>query len=324
MKGFDEKFIDFPDYIVRITEEIWEGRGLSTLHDYYAPDVIMRAPGGIIEGNVAVIHNTMESLAEVPNRNLLAEDVIWSGDEEEGFLSSHRVLSYGRHTGHGRMGPPTGRDFVVRAVADCAAKDNVIYDEWLTRDNSGLALQFGIDPVDQARREIAEAGGPENAPQPFHPTRDVKGRYGGRGNDDEWGRRLGDLLTRMMDADFSVIRKEYDRAARTEHPGGREGWSWSFPEAQWLALRSSFPSATFAIEHRIGRADPHMPPRAAIRWSMLGAHDGYGAFGAPTGAEVYIMGFTHAEFGPKGLRREWTVYDEVEIWKQILLHAGTA
>ncbi len=324
MNGFDEKFADFPDYIVKITEEIWEGRGLSTLHDYYAPDVIMRAPGGIIRGNVAVIHNTMESLAEVPNRHLLAEDVIWSEDPQHGYLSSHRVLSYGRHTGHGRMGAPTGRDFVVRAVADCAARDNVIYDEWLTRDNSGLALQFGIQPIDQARAEIADAGGVEKAPASFHPSRDVDGGYGGRGNDDEWGQRLGDILTRMMDHDFSVIRSQYDRACFTEHPGLRTGWSWEFPEADWLALRAAFPSAEFAIEHQIGRADPHMPPRAAIRWSMLGKHEGYGAFGKPTGAEVYVMGFTHAEFGPKGLRREITVYDEVEIWRQILLHTGAA
>jgi hypothetical protein len=31
------------------------------------------------------------------------------------------------------------------------------------------------------------------------------------------------------------------------------------------------------------------------------------------------MGFTHAEFGPWGLRREFSLWDEVSIWKQILL-----
>lgn len=324
MKDFDAKFADFPDYIVKITEEIWEGRGLATLNRYYAPDVIMRAPGGIIQGNRAVIHNTMESIAEVPNRQLLAEDVIWSEHPDHGFLSSHRVLSFGRHTAQGRMGPPTGKNFVVRAVADCAAKANVIYDEWLTRDDSGLALQLGLDPVQKARDAIIEDGGVENAARPFHPSRDVEGRYKGRGNDNEWGERLADILTRMMDADFTVVRKEYDRASKTEHPGLRTGWSWEFPEAQWMALRAAFPDAEFRVEHQIGREDPQMPPRAAIRWSLTGKHAGYGAFGRPTGAEVHVMGFTHAEFGPGGLRREWTVYDEVMIWKQILLHTGLA
>ena len=34
MKGFDPKFKDFPDYILGITKEIWEDRGISTLQEY--------------------------------------------------------------------------------------------------------------------------------------------------------------------------------------------------------------------------------------------------------------------------------------------------
>ncbi len=81
-------------------------------------------------------------------------------------------------------------------------------------------------------------------------------------------------------------------------------------------------AAAFSIDHRIGRCDPGMPPRAAVRWSMTGRHDGPGTFGAPTGADVHIMGITHAEFGPWGLRREWTLIDETAVWKQILLATG--
>jgi hypothetical protein len=29
MKGFDPKFRDFPDYIIGITKEIWEDRGIT-------------------------------------------------------------------------------------------------------------------------------------------------------------------------------------------------------------------------------------------------------------------------------------------------------
>ena len=322
MRGFEERFADLPDYIIRITHEIWEGRRLASLHDYYAPDIIMRSADGMIQGNGGVIDDTMASIAEFPNRNLLAEDVIWSGDEETGFLSSHRVLSYGTHIGHGPFGAPTGRSFAVRAIADCAVRDNVIYDEWLTRDNSGFALQLGLDPKDFTRQAIIAAGGPETAARPFHPSHDVAGKYQSKGNDNQWGQQLADILERMMRADFSVVRSEYDRAVYCEHPGNRKGWSWAFAENSWLALRSAFPSAKFSIDHQIGRDDPLMPPRAAIRWSLLGKHEGHGQFGPPTGAEVYIMGFTHVEFGPWGLRREYTLYDENLIWRQILLHTG--
>ncbi|NNL72108.1 MAG: nuclear transport factor 2 family protein [Silicimonas sp.] len=327
MRGFPNCFADPPDYILKITEEIWEGRALRSLDRYYAPDLPMRFPSGLVRGNKAVIGGTLATLAEFPDRQLLGEDVIWSDDGEGGFLSSHRILTTGTHMGHGAFGPPTGRRFEIRAIADCAAREGAIYDEWLVRDVSGIARQLGWDPSDYARHLIDREGGPDSATRPFTPADDVDGGYASRGNDNEWGQRLADILTRILEKDLTVIRAEYDRAVRTEHPGAQGGWSWDFAELQWMALCAAFPSAKFKIHHVIGREDPTMPPRAAVRWSLDGTHDGYGAFGQPTGASVHIMGITHADFGTLGaaapkLRREFTLWDEISIWKQIHLHTG--
>ncbi|MFV0243978.1 MAG: ester cyclase [Qingshengfaniella sp.] len=322
MKGFPSQFTDLPDYILKITKEIWEDRGLATLHRYYAPDIPMRFPSGLVRGNAGVIDGTLATLAEFPNRQLLGEDVIWSGNEDDGFLSSHRLITTGTHTGHGAFGAPTGRSFEVRTIADCAARDGAINDEWLIRDVGGIARQLGWDPADYARQQIQIEGGPEHCQRPFHPRDDVPGPYRRDGNNNEWGARLADILIRMMDKDFTVIRAEYDRAVRTEHWGARGGWSHEFAETDWMRLRSSFPTARFAIHHRIGRSDPGTPNRAAVRWSLTGPHAGPGFFGAPTGAEVHVMGITHAEWGSWGLRREFTLIDEVAIWKQIHLHTG--
>ncbi|MGB1009016.1 MAG: ester cyclase [Thiolinea sp.] len=322
MKGFDERWRDLPDYILGITHEIWEQRGLATLHDYYAKDLPMRFPSGLLVGNQAVIDGTLATLAEFPDRQLLGEDVIWSGDEEQGFLSSHRLITTGTHLGHGLFGKPTGKRFEARAIADCAVKDNVIYDEWLVRDTSAIVKQLGMKPKRFTRKLIQREGGPKHCTKPFTPEQDVDGGYQTQGNENEWGQRLADILSSMMCKDFSVIRREYDRACRIEHPGGAGGWSWDFVDQVWMQLRSAFPTATFSIDHQIGRSDPHQLHRAAVRWSLSGKHSGAGNFGRPSGAEVYIMGFTHAEFGPWGLKREYTLFDEISVWKQILLHRG--
>ena len=89
-----------------------------------------------------------------------------------------------------------------------------------------------------------------------------------------------------------------------------------------MGLRASFPNAKFTIEHQIGRDDHMLSPRAAIRFGLYGKHDGWGTYGKPTGAKVYIMGICHAEFGPWGLRREFVLFDETSIWKQIVLQKG--
>ena len=47
-----------------------------------------------------------------------------------------------------------------------------------------------------------------------------------------------------------------------------------------------------------------------------------GIFGKETNADVYIMGICHAEFGQRGITREFVLFDETMIWKQILIHTG--
>ncbi len=305
---------DLPGSILRITKEIWEDRGIAALRRAYAPGIVVRSASGISFGNQPVIDATLAKMAAFPDLAILAEDVIWSVDETGHALSSHRSMISGTQTGHGPYGPPSGRRYAARCIADCAVRGEVIDDEWLVYDTGAIARQLGHEPRDFARATLAA--------RPFAPDQDRPGPYRGRGNDSEWGARLGDILTRIMDKDIAVIRAEYDRAARIEHPGGAGGWSWGFAETGWMRLRASFPSAAFTRHHVIGRSDPHMPHRAAVRWSLDGHHDGFGAFGAPTGATVHVMGITHAEWGPWGLRREVTLWDEIAIWKQIHLHTG--
>ncbi len=323
MEGFDNRWRDLPDYIIGITREIWEGRGVHRLHDWYAEDLIFRMASGIGIGRAAVIRGTMETMHVFPDRALLAEDVIWSGSPGAGMLSSHRVFTTATHLGDGEFGPPTGKRVAFRAIADCHARANQVDDEWLARDQSAICHQLGLDPVDFTRQSIAREGGADQARRPFTPDQDRPGPYAGRGNDNEWGAELADTLTRLMNAELSVVSDRYDRACALAYPGGIEARSHGAAERFWTGLRCAFPSAQFRIDHQIGIEDRFLGPRAAVRWSLSGKHDGHGSFGPPSGADVHIMGFTHADYGPWGLRAEYTVFDETAIWKQILLHRGS-
>lgn len=322
MKGFDAKFRDFPDYIIGITREIWEERGIATLHQYYSDDIVVRSPASVVIGNQNVIGATMATLAEFPDRTLLGEDVIWSGSPEEGMLSSHRLLSTATHAHDGVYGKATGKKLTYRILADCHAINNQINDEWLIRDQGAIVKQLGWDPKDYAADLIESEGGPETCVKPLGPATDQPGPYKGKGNENEWGAKYADIITRIMGADMAAIPMEYDRAVHVEYPGGVTGHSHGDVDQFWMGLRASFPDATFQIDHQIGRDDPMMPPRAALRWSLSGTHSGWGSFGAPTGAQIYLLGICHAEFGPWGLRREYVIFDETTIWKQILLHTG--
>jgi hypothetical protein len=188
----------------------------------------------------------------------------------------------------------------------------VIDDEWQRYDMAEKVRQLGHTPESLARASIAREGCTVHAHRPFTPAIDLVGPYEGRGNDHPLGARPADILTRILDMDFSVIRAEYDRAAHVWHPGSATGWGIPYAEAKWLAFRTAFPDAQFQIDHQIGRSDPGQPDRAVVLWSLTGTRSGFGRYCAPTGAPVHVMGFTLAEFGPfgqnrRGLRREFTL-----------------
>jgi len=322
--GFDPRWHDVPDYIFGITEEIWERRGIGTLGRYYADDLIVRSPASVVRGNTGIVSATQSTLAEFSDRELPGEDVIWcwADADRSAFLSSHRLICWATHAGHGMYGPPSGRRLTYRILADCYCAENQVRDEWLVRDQAAIVRQMGADLLAWTRGLIAREGGPEACARPLTPETDLPGAYAGTGTDDPWATGLANTISRLLDADFAAIAEDYDPAAELHHPGDETAHGIEGAQAFWLPLRAAFPSAEARIHHRMGREDRGLPPRAAVRWSLTGRHDGPGRFGPPTGAPVHVLGITHAEYGPRGLRREWTLIDDTAIWTQILLHTG--
>ena len=90
----------------------------------------------------------------------------------------------------------------------------------------------------------------------------------------------------------------------------------------WNTLISAFPDSKFTIEHISFTKEKNQAKKAAIRWSLIGSHSGNGNFGKPSNAPVYVMGISHAEFGPRGIKNEWVLFDETIVWKQILMKTG--
>ena len=323
MHGFEERFVDLPDYILKITREIWEGRQVDSLYRYYTDDLVVRSPSGVVVGNKAVIDATNATLAEFPDRQLLGEDVIFSDDPHEGYLSSHRILSTATHLGTGHFGPPTGTKLVYRVIADCAVRENRIFDEWLVRDFGAIVRQMGHEPRDFAADLVRAERAAGLSPDPMGDVEAAPLFYRGMGNDSPAGLQYRDaLLAHFAGGGESAIEANYDRAVQGEVPGGFIHHGWTGVAEFWGSVVASFPAAKVRVDHCIGRDDAMRGTRAAVRFTLTGRHSGVGYFGDPTGAEVCILVICHADMGPDGVRREFVLFDEVAVWQQILRHAG--
>lgn len=326
MRGFDAEFEDLPDYIIKITERIWEGRGVHLIRRWYAPDCVVHTSMGPSIGLAAVVAGTLDTLNAFPDRRLLPEDVIWSGDDHAGWLSSHRVSAPARHDGAGPFGPPTGREVHFRAMADCLCRENRIVEEWLTRDQSGIALQLGLDPhvlaAGLASADRVSGTGPWHLDEAQR-LRDTGELRPSQLQDHPAAQTVREAIAAIWnEADLSRIRAIYHPAAVVHVPGNRTLHGHDRIDRWWLGHLAAFPDARLAVEHSIARDDPGMATRVATRWWMTATHAGTGGWGPPSGATVLMLGITHSEVVDRLIRNEWTVFDEVAVLKQIALHRG--
>jgi len=320
MKGFDKKYRDFPDFILKITKQIWEGKDVDSIGEFYTDNIPVRSPFGITYGNKPVIEATYNTLKEFPNRQLLGEDVIWNGNDDKGYHSSHRILSKGTHLGDGFYGKPTGKDIYYRVIADCACKDNQVYDEWIVRDQGAMVRQIGYTPKEFAQIMIDKEGGFEKAkklfdrndikPSDYQPEKIKK---------DSAGQKYSEILSKVFEEGYDF--NYYNRASSIYWPGNKLGHGREDISKFWNSLKDIFTDIKFTIEH-VGYLDEsNKNPRASIRWFLEGVHSNDSEdYGKKTNSKLFIMGINHVELDQDGVIREWVLFDEVAIWKQILMN----
>ncbi len=320
MKGFDKKYKNFPDYILKITKQIWEGKDVESIGEFYTDNIPVRSPFGITYGNKPVIEATYNTLNEFPNRQLLGEDVIWNGNDDIGYHSSHRILSKGTHLGNGFYGKPTGKDIYYRVIADCACKNNQVYDEWIVRDQGAMVRQIGHTPEQFAQIMIDKEGGIDNAKKLFDKSQIKKSDYQPeKVKINSAGEKYSKILNSVFKQGYDF--SDYNRASNIYWPGNKLGHGREDIAKLWNSLKNIFTEIKFSVEHIGYIEEPNKNPRASIRWFLEGMHTkNSDDYGKETNSKLFIMGINHVELNEDGVIREWVLFDEVAIWKQILMN----
>ena len=242
------KYTDFTDFILGVTEEIWEGRGIDLLHEHYSEDIIVRSPVSVIlVGNEDVIDATRQTLSEFPDRRLLGRGCDLGADRGEQLAVVAPPLLHRVSLGFRRPSVmPSGNKVAYRVIADCHAVSCPkwgwkINDEWIIRDVSAILKCLGTSAEDFAQESRSELAS-------FAPDGFIESPYAGTGNDAEPGPAYEDLMQRIMSDDFAAIARHYDPACQLELPGGVTSHGIEGAERFWLGLRASFPRAEFRVD----------------------------------------------------------------------------
>lgn len=322
MKNFAPEFKTPEQYIIDITYKIWEERGVGHIRDWYAPDGPVRTPHGVTNSAKAVVQGTLETLHEFPDRQLLPEDII-IGLTPEGFLSSHRVRSTATHLGDGFFGQATNRPIIMLTIADCLCRDNQVVEEWLVRDQAGMALQLGRDP-----KEIGK-GLAEKNPAAYQVGNEAMRK---RWSDPNDIMIIGDtgIANRIINAydaiwndkNLNSMDENYDRAIRLEGPSGFLDYGRFRTGGLFNSMLASIPDGRFEPHYVIVKEEAEKAVRVALRWSYCGTHQGRGRYGAPSGVPLALLGITNFELRDGKIINEWLLLDETAIYAQISAYSA--
>lgn len=323
MQGFDEEFTDIVQYIIAITHRIWEEKAIGYIYHYYPQNTVIHTSSGYTYGRDEVIAATVQALAAFPDRRLFGDEVIWEQRADNVYYSSHRLMHAGTNHGATVYAAATGRKVRYYAVADCLVKDNQIVEEWLVRDELLLLAQLGLD-AHKLAKELAQAEAqvkpsvailgeverlrgqlPPPEPTQADPAEDIE----------TWVRALFHeiwnwrLLNRVNDY--------YHPALHTMGASGRNLHGHGAYKAFLLSLLSPFPDLALSVEHVCAIPESEGRTRVATRWTMQGTHTGPGIYGKPTGKPISILGMTHQVIEAGQVVREWCLFDEFALLKQL-------
>ncbi len=315
MQGFDPEFTDLTDYILKITAKIWEEKQVESIRRYYADDVVVCSPEGLAHGADAVVTATYATQAAMPDRRLLGEAVVWCEDDVGGYLSSHRILSLASYQTAGGYGPATGQQLRYRVIADCWVKTNQVYEEWLVRDQSAIARGLGYSPRELAQLQIDESDNSFLSEQDY-----FSGIYQPVLSADVDAQNYLRLAKSIwQDADLNRIGDRYGEAAHVVAPGGHDKHGHRQIKQMLANYLAALNDLSFTVHDLTDLSAAHCKT-VAMRWSVTARSTGTGAWsGARADTPIFIMGISQARFENGQIVQEWILFDEVAIWKQLIV-----
>ena len=324
MRGFESTYQNIIDYIVRITYKIWEDREVEYIRDTYSDTSHVYDDYGLQLGAGKIVDDTYHTTGAYTDIQLIADEIVWAGNDEVGYHTSHRTLVRGTNDNDSNYGPATNKTIDVLVIANCVALENEIFLEHVLYNNSSMLLQLGHNLEDMVAtlvssppagwpRDAATWDGLRNAASPEKPISVSSPRPGfdvdrfARDNLDQlWNRR-----------DYDALSANYDANLAFQGPTNR-AFSGVKPYREFLSsIVTAFPDLELEVDEVYWMGNDKDGYLTSERWSAMGTHTGAGIYGEPTSRPVQIWGITQHEIVDGRIVKEWMLFNELDLMMQL-------
>ncbi len=324
MRGFEDQYTDIIDYIVRITHRIWEEKDIGYIYDTYRHNCRVTDDAGLQYGRDKIVADTVHTVNAFPDIRLYADEIVWAGDEDTGFYTSHRTVITGTNTGWSRFGPPTGRRINVWCIANCLAQDNEIFEEWVIYNQSSMLQQLGFNLFEKAREfgnaRVREEGPRLLASEPQRLAGQGKpARYPSPGSAFD----IEDEIRRAHHASWNwrnmaALDRLYDDNLVFHGPTDRELRGLAAYKSFILSMIAMFPDIATQVDDVYWMGNEADGFMTSVRWSGVGTQRGFGVYGAPTGRQCRIWGILQQRIQGGKVVEEWMMFNEFDLLQQIM------
>ncbi len=325
LRGFEDQYVDIVDYIARITHRIWEEKDIGYIYDTYRHNSHVTDDFGLQYGNEKIVADTAHTINAFPDIRLYADEIIWAGNDEIGYHTSHRTVITGHNTGYSRFGPPTGKKVTLWCIANCVSLENEIFAEWVTYDTANLVYQLGFDLRELARKTgnaLADGGRldprfgeAERLPGQGKPAyREAPADASGFDVEEFIRRTWHNIWNRRS---LREVGLAYDQSLQFRGATGRAFSGRGDYQAFILSFIAMFPDLMLHIDDIYWMGNERDGFLVSVRWHILGSHRGNGIYGAPSGRRVTLWGITQQEIQAGKITREWMIFNEFAVMQQI-------
>jgi len=282
--------------------DILNSKRIGKIYDVYQHNAVWHWSASDYYGRDTFVREYTNWLAAFPDLSYRCVDSICMDSPDGGMRMLERFEWSGTHQGHGIIGPPTGKAVSVSGLRLTHWHQDRIVAEWLQNDQLNLIRQLGMDPAEANLRlyqyarpdfqwyagdgDIAHTIG-QTTPAPWPDNQNEVGFpefISETMCSKIWNWRLLNTVDDMFVLDCSF---DLSDGAICDDLDGFKAYVLNR-----LAVSSDL---TMLIDEIIWKQNSEVGFKIGLRWKMIGSHDGYSSYGAPSNSRFCIPGLSMLE-----------------------------